>query len=175
MWLTSLEIHLKPDSFLSVIFILYLVAFAYFGMFVSSVLFFFLLVSSPSNLLQLWSEFRHYFLSVSRFAYPVLMTLFLLSVQFPHLLGQFISSHQTSHHQVGGLASTPCHPASMLSRPDKVFCPFSLRVQPLAVPSAANSGHHVTHLPDQFGTVYSSASHHSPPSKTTLQVKPLLQ
>lgn len=105
-------------------------------------------------------------MSVSRFAYPVLMTLFLLSVQFPHLLGQFISSHQTSHHQVG-VASTPPHPALVLSCPDRVLCPFFLRVQPLAVPSAANSGHHVTHLPDRFGPVYSSTPHHSPSSKTT--------
>lgn len=42
-----------------------------------------------------------FFLSISRFAYPVLMTLVLLTIQYPGLLGQFIASHLSTHHQVG--------------------------------------------------------------------------
>ncbi|XP_069162273.1 chloride channel protein 2 isoform X5 [Procambarus clarkii] len=40
------------------------------------------------------------FLQKSRFAYPVMVTLFMLTIQFPPLLGQFIASHQSTHHQV---------------------------------------------------------------------------
>lgn len=41
------------------------------------------------------------FLSISRFAYPVSLTLLVLTIQFPPLLGQFIASHLSTHHQVG--------------------------------------------------------------------------
>ncbi|XP_069948569.1 chloride channel protein 2-like isoform X3 [Cherax quadricarinatus] len=45
------------------------------------------------------------FLQKSRFAYPVLVTLIVLTIQFPPLLGQFISSHQSTHSQVVELFS----------------------------------------------------------------------
>lgn len=44
---------------------------------------------------------RLFSLSVSRFLYPVSMTLLFLTIQYPGLLGQFIASHLSTHHQVG--------------------------------------------------------------------------
>ncbi|XP_066974024.1 chloride channel protein 2-like isoform X4 [Macrobrachium rosenbergii] len=45
------------------------------------------------------------FLQKSRFAYPVLTTLILLTIQFPGALGQFIAAHLSTHHQVVDLFS----------------------------------------------------------------------
>lgn len=62
----------------------------------------------------------------SRLLYPLLLTVGLMSLTFPHSLGQFIAAHLTTHHQVSLLSGANKAIITLVPLPSSSVCGMAI-------------------------------------------------